>query len=114
MSRRDYRLYLIDIKDCCGKIIDYTRGVDYEEFLHNPMRIDAVVRNLITIGEAAKKLPPNLRNKNPQVDWKSIAGLRDVAIHDYFGLDYAILWNVIQSEVPKLRKDIEEIIAHQG
>jgi len=66
------------------------------------MVYDAVVRNLEIIGEAAKKIPPNVRNRYLQLDWRRIAGLRDVLAHAYFGLDDQTLWNIVQEKVPQL------------
>ena len=70
----------------------------------------AFSRSLEIIGEAVKKLPDDLRVKYPQIDWKDIAGMRDVLIHDYFGVDYELVWDVVKNEIPTLRFQIEQII----
>jgi len=70
----------------------------------------AFSRSLEIIGEAVKKLPDDLRVKYPQIDWKDIAGMRDILIHDYFGVDYELVWDVVKNEIPTLRFQIEQII----
>jgi uncharacterized protein with HEPN domain len=70
----------------------------------------AVARSLEIIGEAVKKLPMELRNRYPQVDWGDMAGMRDVLIHNYFGIDYDVVWSVLQKEIPELHGELERII----
>lgn len=83
---RDARLFLDDILDACRKIRRYTVELTLEQFRSDEKTLDAVVRNLEVIGEAAKKLPHQLRNRIIDVEWQRIAGLRDILIHDYFGI----------------------------
>jgi uncharacterized protein with HEPN domain len=108
---RDYRLYLDDMRESCEKILRYTRGLTFEQFLHDEKTFDAVVRNLEIIGEAAKHIPPEVRSRHPAVEWPKIAGLRDVVAHEYFGLDEDILWDIVQSHVPVLLGDVQRILA---
>jgi uncharacterized protein with HEPN domain len=88
---RDSRVYLEDILEATRKITVYTAGLSKAAFLEDEKTIDAVVRNLEVIGEAVKKLPEDLRAKHSAVEWKKIAGLRDILIHEYFGLDAEIV-----------------------
>jgi uncharacterized protein with HEPN domain len=113
MPERYYKLFITDIRDCTNRILDYTMDKSFDEFIENQMLIDAVVRNLEIIGEATKNLPDDIRQKYPQVEWRKIAGLRDIVIHGYFGIDYEILWDIIQNKIPDLVVKIQEVIERE-
>lgn len=104
---RDWSLYLDDILTCCRKIRTYTDGMTREQFAADEKTYDAVVRNLEIIGEAAKNIPPAVQAHIPEIDWRKPAGLRDIIAHAYFGIDDAILWDVIQHKVPEVHHAIE-------
>ena len=70
------------------------------------MAIDATVRNLEVIGEAVKRIPEHVKNKHPDVEWKKIAGLRDILIHEYFGVDLEVVWDIIRNKLPEFKKEI--------
>ncbi|MGH9452401.1 MAG: HepT-like ribonuclease domain-containing protein [Terriglobia bacterium] len=107
----DYKLYLQDILDACGKIQEYTLGRGFESFKSDSKTFDAVLRNLEVIGEAAKNVSQEVRSLNPQIDWKKIAGLRIILAHAYFGVDAEIIWDVVQNELPALKMGIENMIS---
>lgn len=107
MSERDWRHFLKDIRDCVTRIIGYVGTMSQEEFFHDPKTIDAVMRNLAIIGEAAKKIPADARRKYPAVEWKKMAGLRDIVVHDYFGIDEDIIWDVVSVRIPELKRHLE-------
>lgn len=107
---RDYRLYLDDIGDSIRKIKEYTVNASYNEFINDAKTIDAVIRNLEIIGEAVKKLPDQIKTKHPDVDWKAIAGMRDIITHQYFGVDYSEIWKAIEEDIPVLESKIKGII----
>ena len=107
---REIRLYLEDIRDCAQKDQRYALGVSFETFVSNEEKRDAIVRNLELIGEAAKHVPGDVRAEYPEVQWRQIAGLRDVLIHSYFGLELETLWDVVRREVPVLLDQIEQIL----
>ena len=75
---------------------------------------DAVVRNLEIIGEAAKHIPAEVQARYPDVEWRSIAGLRDIVAHEYFGIDEDILWDIIMHQVPALLTQVRQILKHEG
>ena len=107
---RDYKVFLKDIANAIERIEEYTVKLSYEDFYKNRLVQDAVVRNLEIIGEAVKHLPDDIQRKYPDIEWKKIAGLRDILIHAYFGVDHEIVWDVIKNKVPELKKQISEII----
>lgn len=107
---RNWLFYLEDILESCGKIRRYTQGVTFEAFRANDMMIDAVIRNLEIIGEAAKHLPPEARTLMPEADWSKAAGFRDVIAHGYFGLDLYVVWDVVQAKVPGLGQSAERVL----
>lgn len=111
---RDARLYLVDIQDACRRIIDHRGEKTRESFFADPMAPDAVLWNLLIIGEAAKQVPDDVQAAHPTVEWRKIAGFRDVLAHGYFGLDENIVWDVIESKIPPLLEAIERALASRG
>ena len=110
---RDYRLFLEDIQMGCDKIQRYTGGLDCESFLEDEKTFDAVLRNLEIIGEATRHIPESVKELYPQVDWYNIAGFRNIVAHEYFGVDFDILWDIIQHHVPALGEQIAFILAQE-
>lgn len=112
--RRDYRVCLDDILEASVKIRTYSTGLTFEEFRSDPRTVDAVIRNLTVIGEAARSLPENVREKYPHVAWQDTVGLRNVLVHRYFGIDLEVIWRVIQTDVGLLEGQVREILAQEG
>ena len=110
---RDPELFLHDILDACAKIGDYVRGVIKEELRTDSMRLDAVVRNLEMIGEAARQLPEAVRDALPDQPWSRIIGMRNILAHVYFALDLDIIWSTATTKVPELKRAVRKYLADQ-
>jgi uncharacterized protein with HEPN domain len=108
---RDYKVSLDDILEAVERIQTYTVGMDREQFQSDRKTIDAVVRNLEVIGEAAKNVPPDVRAASPGVAWTKMAGMRDFLIHVYFGVDTEIVWDVVQTKLPELKASVEKLLS---
>lgn len=109
--QRDYKVYLDDILEAVTRINSYIKDLSQSEFLGDSKTLDAVVRNLEVIGEAAKKVPEEIRIKHPFVEWKKIAGLRDILIHEYFGIDAEMIWDIIKNKLPSFFLQIQQILS---
>lgn len=103
--------FLRHIEHECAYLMQLKEGRDRAELLDDATYSRAIVRSLEVIGEAVKKLPPEVRSKYPQVEWADMAGMRDVLIHHYFGIDHDIVWGVLQQEIPELHHELQRIIA---
>lgn len=110
MSKRTSRLLLEDILLSAGKIIQYTQDVTFEQFISDEKTIDAVIRNFEIIGEAANRLPEEIKEQFPTIDWHRIRGFRNRIAHDYMGIDYRIVWNIKESFLPILINEIKTIV----
>lgn len=110
MKTRDYRDYIQDILDSINDIDNFIKGMNFEQFAKDKKTINAVVRSIEVIGEAAKKIPVSLRAKHPIIPWKKIAGMRDKMIHEYFGIDIEILWKASKDEMPQLKSLFQNVL----
>lgn len=108
--QRAYESYLKDILEAIRKIENYTENMSYEDFLKDELRQDGVVKNLEVIGEAVKNIPYDLKSKKPEIEWKKIAGLRDILTHGYFGINLEIVWDVTKNKIPDLKKHISTLL----
>jgi uncharacterized protein with HEPN domain len=110
MSKREPVLLLQDIRESIEKIKSYTEGMTFEQFDNDNKTIDAVIRNFEIIGEAANRIPDEIKDKYDEVNWHKIRGFRNRIVHDYMGVDLEIIWEIIHNYLGDLHKNILKII----
>jgi uncharacterized protein with HEPN domain len=108
---RDLELWLIDITEAAHKVLRYVGEMTREQLREDERTYDAVIRNLEIIGEASKHIPPDIRDKYAEIEWRKISGLRDVLTHGYFGIDDEIIWDIVRNQVKPLLESVENIIS---
>jgi len=111
---RQYHQSLQDIIDSAEDIEKFMAGVSLERLTGDRKTLFAVAKALENIGEAVKQIPAVVRHKYPDVPWKDVAGMRDVLVHDYFGIDAAIVWKTVHEDLPPLKRRIADILAAIG
>ena len=108
MSRnRDISDYIDDIINAIADVADFTHNMSYEKFVADKKTVNAVIRCLEVLGEAAKHIPASLRKKHPDIPWSKMAGMRDILIHDYMGVDLMTVWKVSQERLLELQPLLE-------
>jgi uncharacterized protein with HEPN domain len=110
MSKRGDTEFLSDIQEAIRRIGIYIKDTDYEHFLEDIKTQDAIVRNLEIIGEAAKNISDDFKDKHPLILWKDLAGVRDKLIHHYFGVNLEVVWYIIKEDLPPLKEEIRRIL----
>lgn len=110
---RDYKVYLDDILEAINRVQLYIADMDEKQFEVDIKTVDAVIRNLEIIGEAVKKVPNEIKSKYPHIEWKRIGGLRDILIHEYFGVDVHIIWDIVKNKLGDFGKQIKPILDDQ-
>lgn len=110
---RSIRDYLHHILDETPYLLNHTQGLSKDQFLQDETLKRAFIRSLEIIGEAAKQVPDDVRQRYPTIEWRAIVGMRDRLIHGYFGVDYEIVWDVLQNKVPALQRHISDMLAQE-
>lgn len=109
MKKKNDKIYIEHIIQSIRRIIEFTENVTEKEFIEKPIIQDAVIRNFEIIGEASKKISTDFGNRHKGIPWKKMAGMRDILIHDYMGVDLWAVWATVIDSLPELKKQIEDI-----
>ena len=107
---RNYNLYFEDMLTSMLRIEEYIGDMEFRKFKMNYMIVDAIIRNFEIIGEASKNVPAEIKNKYPEIPWKKMYGLRNLIAHEYFGIDYEMIWEISKNNLPQNSIDIRNII----
>ena len=110
MSEREVALLLEDILEASQKILSYTSGMTFDDFRKDDKTIDAVVRNFEIVGEAANRIPEKVKTDYKNIEWRRLIGFRNRIIHEYFGIDYAMVWKIKEENIPELIVFIKKLI----
>ena len=114
MSKRSEKLLIEDIIESIERVLTYTKGMTHQQFIADNRTVDAVVRNFEIIGEAANNLPKDFLTEYPPIDWSGLIGFRNKLIHGYFGVDYKIVWYIIDVELKGILAQFEAIMANHA
>lgn len=114
MKKRDDIVYLYHIIESIELIEQFVEGIDIGDFIDNKMIHSAVIRQLEIIGEASKLVSDDLKNKYTAIPWKIMGDMRNILIHEYFGVDLIAVWDTVKNDIPKLKQDVNEIIESEG
>ena len=111
--KREWIMFLRDILDSIQNIEEFTAGMDFKKFAADQKTVSAVIMKLEIIGEAAKNIPREIRQKHKDIPWTDMAGIRDKLIHGYFSIDYLIIWKVLSERLPDLKDKVKRILKNE-
>ncbi len=114
MSRRDWWPFVSDMQEAITKIALYVDAMTFADFQTDTRTVDAVVHNLLVIGEAARCLPASIKEQHPEIDWIAINGLRNRIAHEYFGLSLSVISEIVQTDLPHLEKQLAAWLDAEG
>ena len=114
MPERDWTLRVHDMLQCIAKIERYTAGLDLAGFEQDERTVDAVLRNLEVLGEAAVRIPEHIRTDNPDMPWRQMRAIRNVVAHEYFGVNLPIIWETVTRRLPELKSDLLALLEDAG
>jgi uncharacterized protein with HEPN domain len=112
--KREFLDYVADIQEASQNISEFIAGMAWAEFAQDQKTIYAVVRPFEIIGEAAKKVPPSVRKRHAKVPWKQMTGMRDKLIHEYFGVNFQVLWKTVQEDIPPMQPLIAKVLQEES
>ena len=107
---RNYKILVEHILESIKQIENYTKNISEHDFLKSTQAKDSVIRRLEIIGEAIGNFPEEIKKEHPNIQWNEISGMRNFLIHEYFGVDLHLIWNTIENDIPKLKKQMKKII----
>ena len=102
MPLRSWKIRISDIIEAIENVLEYSEGMTFESFSADRKTIDAVIRNFITIGEAASHIPEDIIQMNAEIPWREMRDMRNIIVHEYFGVDNRIVWDTVQNNLPPL------------
>lgn len=112
-TQRNYTLYLEDMLTSMERIEEYIGVLEFRAFKMNYLIVDGIVRNFEIIGEAAKNIPEEIKEKHPEIPWKKMYGLRNLIAHEYFGIDYEMIWEISKHNLPQNLIDLKKIVENE-
>ncbi len=110
MPRRNWQIRIEDILKAANKIVSHTGDLDQETFSADEWMVDAVLRNFTVIGEAAQSIPDDIISAHPEIPWNDIRDMRNIIVHEYFGVDPSIIWKTITDDLPQLIQQLESAL----
>ena len=109
-KEREWTFFVKDIDQCCRRIIKYTAPHTYESFIEDDQAVDAVIRNLEVIGEAAGYIPKAIQDRYPDMGWLEMRGMRNIMVHGYFGVSLSIIWRTVTHDLPLLSQELRKLL----